>query len=147
MIVCPFNDLKRYAPILPGLEEAVEAALKITDWSCGNVQLSGGNKILVQETDSKTPEGQLCEIHRNYLDIQYIVEGVEVVGWAHLSTLTPADEFDTVKDKGMCSGDVEYFRIPAGYCYVAFPEDGHMPNLHLDQPSHIKKLVLKLKLV
>lgn len=145
MIICPFKDLDRYAPILPGLEEAVEAALKITDWSAGNVQLSGGNKILVQETDSKSPEGQRCEAHRKYLDIQYIVEGVDIVGWAPLDTLTLDGEFDTAKDKGMYKGDVTYIRVPAGYCYVAFPEDGHMPNLHFEEPCHIKKLVLKLK--
>lgn len=142
MIICPFKDLGRYAPILPGLEEA---ALQITDWSASNVQLSGGNKILVQEMDSKSPQGQLCEAHREYLDIQYVVEGMEIVGWAPLDTLTLSGEFNTAKDKGMYAGAVDYLRIPAGYCYVAFPEDGHMPNLHLDEPSHIKKLVLKLK--
>ena len=35
--------------------------------------LSNGNKILVQELDTKSPEGKLCEAHRDYLDIQYIV--------------------------------------------------------------------------
>ena len=145
MIVCPFKDLGRYAAIIPGLEEAVEAAAKITDWSAGNVALSGGNKILVQELDTKSPEGKLCEAHRNYLDVQYVVEGEEVVGWAPLETLTLDGEFNTAKDKGMYAGPVDFMKIRAGYCYVAFPEDGHMPNLHLDTPKHVKKLVLKLK--
>ncbi len=145
MIVCPFKDLGRYAAIIPGLEEAVEAAAKITDWSAGNVALSDGNKILVQEMDTKSPEGKLCEAHRNYLDVQYVVEGEEVVGWAPLETLTLDGEFNTAKDKGMYAGPVDFMKIRAGYCYVAYPEDGHMPNLHLEEPKHIKKLVLKLK--
>ena len=145
MIVCPFKDLGRYAAIIPGLEEAVEAAAKITDWRAGNVALSGGNKILVQELDTKSPEGKLCEAHKDYLDIQYIVEGKEVVGWAPLETLTLDGEFNTAKDKGMYAGPVDFMTIRQGYCYVAFPEDAHMPNLHLEAPKHLKKLVLKLK--
>ena len=145
MIVCPFKDLGRYASVIPGLEEAVAAAVKITDWSAGNVALSNGNKILVQELDTKSPEGKLCEAHRDYLDVQYVVEGEEVVGWAPLDTLTLDGEFNTAKDKGMYAGPVDLMKIRAGYCYVAFPEDGHMPNLHLDAPQHVKKLVLKLK--
>ena len=145
MIVCPFKDLGRYAAIIPGLEEAVEAAAKITDWRAGNVALSGGNKILVQELDTKSPEGKLCEAHKDYLDIQYIVEGEEVVGWAPLETLTLDGEFNTAKDKGMYAGPVDFMTIRQGYCYVAFPEDAHMPNLHLEEPKHLKKLVLKLK--
>lgn len=145
MIVCPFKDLNRYAPIIPGLSEAMEAALQITDWSAGNVMLSDGNKILVQELDTKSPEGQRCEAHREYLDVQYIVEGEEVVGWAPLEKLTLDGEFNTAKDKGMYTGPVDFIRIQAGHCYVAYPEDGHMPNLHLDTAKHVKKLVLKLK--
>ena len=145
MIVCPFKDLGCYAAIIPGLEEAVEAAAKITDWSAGNVALSGGNKILVQELDTKSPEGKLCEAHKDFLDIQYIVEGEEVVGWAPLETLTLDGEFNTAKDKGMYAGPVDFMTIRQGYCYVAFPEDAHMPNLHLAEPKHLKKLVLKLK--
>jgi len=144
MIVCPFKDLGRYAPIIPGLEEAMKAVAEITDWTPRTIKLSGGNKILVQEYTTKSAEGKLCEAHRNYLDIQYIVEGEETVGWAPLETLTLDGEFNTEKDKGMYAGPVDFMRIAAGYCYVVYPEDGHMPGVHLDEPHAAKKLVLKL---
>ena len=145
MIVCPFKDLGRYAPIIPGLDEALQVVAEVNDWTPRTIQLSGGNKILVQELDTKSPEGKLCEAHKDYLDIQYIVEGEEVVGWAPLETLTLDGEFNTAKDKGMYAGPVDFMTIRQGYCYVAFPEDAHMPNLHLKAPKHLKKLVLKLK--
>ncbi len=145
MIVCPFKDLGRYAPIIPGLEEALQAVADMKEWVPGTIQLSGGNKILVQEGVTKSAEGKLCEAHRNYLDIQYIVEGEETVGWAPLETLTLDGEFNTAKDKGMYAGPVDYMRIAAGYCYVVYPEDAHMPGVHLDEPHSLKKLVLKLK--
>ena len=45
----------------------------------------------------------------------------------------------------MFVGHVDFMRIAEGYCYVAYPEDGHMPGVHLDTPKTYKKLVIKLK--
>lgn len=145
MIVCPFKDLGRYAPIIPGLEEALAAVENMKEWNPGTIPLSNGNRILVQDVPSKSPEGKLCEAHRKYLDIQYVVDGEETVGWAPLETLTLEGEFNEEKDIGRYSGPVDFMRIAAGYCYVAFPEDAHMPGLHLDQQRTYRKLVLKLQ--
>jgi YhcH/YjgK/YiaL family protein len=145
MIVCPWNEIKRYESVLPGLAEAIQAVEAITDWTPRTIALSDGNKILVQENTTKDAATQKVETHRNYLDIQYLVQGEEVVGWAPVSTLTPADEYNPVKDKQMYAGHVDFMRIAQGYCYVAYPEDGHMPGVHLDVPKTYRKLVIKLK--
>ena len=145
MIVCPFKDLGRYAPVIPGLEEAIKAVSELKSMEPGTVPLSGGNKILVQQGTTKSAEGQLLEAHREFLDIQYIVKGSEVVGWAPVDTLTLDGEFNTVKDKGMYSGKCDFMNIAEGYCYVVFPEDAHMPGSHLDVPTEYQKLVIKLK--
>ena len=145
MIVCPFKDLGRYAAIIPGLEEAVNAVNAMTEWIPGTIQLSGGNRILVQDVTTAPADSKVCEAHREYLDVQYIVEGEEVVGWAPLETLTLQGEFNTAKDVGKYAGPVDYMRIKAGYCYVAFPEDAHKPGVYLEKSCNIKKLVLKLK--
>ncbi len=145
MIVCPFDKLSRYAAIIPGLEEAVKVASEITDFSNRVIPLSGGNRILVQQGYTRSPEGQLSEIHRQYLDVQYIVEGVDTVGWAPTESLTLVD-FDEAKDKGDCDGPVDFVAVKAGYCYVVFPEDAHLPNCHLSgDPVKFTKVVLKLK--
>ena len=145
MIVCPFADLKRYTSIIPGLEEALEAVAELTDWTPRTIPLSGGNRIMVQQATTRSVAEGKIEAHRNYLDIQYIAEGEETMGWAPLSTLTPADSFNTEKDVGFYTGSVDFIRIGAGNCYVVFPEDAHMPGVYLDQPCNIRKLVLKLK--
>lgn len=145
MIVCPYKDLGRYAPIIPGLEEAMKAAAEMKAWTPGTIALSGGNRILVQDVTTKPAGSKLCEAHRKYLDIQYVVEGEEAVGWAPLETLTLDGEFNTEKDIGRYAGPVDYMRIREGYCYVVFPEDAHMPGVHLDKERTIKKLVFKLK--
>lgn len=145
MIVCPWKDLGRYAPIIPGLEEAMEVVAKLDDLTPRTVPLSGGNKILVQAGPTKPWEGAELEAHREYLDIQYIVKGWEVVGWAPVETLTLSGEFNTAKDKGMYAGVNDTMLIREGYCYVVYPEDGHAPGKHIDQPGEFVKLVVKLK--
>ena len=145
MIVCPWKDLGRYAPVIPGLEEAMQVVAELTDLTPRTIPLSGGNKILVQAGPTKPWAGAELEAHRNYLDIQYIVKGEEIVGWAPLETLTLSGEFNTAKDKGMYAGDNDTMRIREGYCYVVYPEDAHAPGKHLDQPGEFVKLVVKLK--
>jgi YhcH/YjgK/YiaL family protein len=127
------------------VEEALQAVSQITDWTPRTITLTGGNKILVQQSTTKDAATQQIETHREYLDIQYIVEGEETVGWAPTWSLTPAGEYNEVKDKQMFTGSVDFMRIAPGYCYVVYPEDGHMPGVHLDEPKTYRKLVVKLK--
>ena len=145
MIICPWKELPRYAAILPGVEEAVKLMDSLTDLTPATYPLSGSNKVLIQQGTTKPAEGAFAEAHRQYLDIQYILEGEETVGWAPVETLCLEGEFDTAKDKGKYSGSFDFVTIRAGYCYIVFPEDGHMPGVHLDAPTNFKKAVVKLK--
>ena len=145
MIICPWKDIMKYAPVIPGLEEAVEVVNGITSLEPATYPLSGGNRVMVQQGTTIPAEGGQPEAHRQYLDIQYIVEGQEVMGWAPVDTLTPVEEFSTEKDVGFYTGHCDFVRIGAGYCYVVFPEDAHMPSRHLDVPNDYRKMVIKLK--
>ena len=145
MIVCPWKDLGRYAAVIPGLAEAVEAINALTDFTPATHPLPDGCKFIVQQGTTKAAEGRQLEAHRKFLDIQYILEGGETVGWAPVDTLTPAGEFSTEKDAGMYTGHCDYLFIQPGYCYVVFPEDAHLPGSHLETPVDYKKIVVKLK--
>lgn len=146
MIICPMNALERYEAIIPGLREALEVISQIQDYTPRTIPLSGNNRILIQEVTSKSVEGRACEAHRKFLDVQCIVDGQEVMGWAPVSTLTPTQEFNEETDCGMYTGKLDYVRIDAGYCYVVFPEDAHLPNSHIDTPCTYRKMVIKLAL-
>ncbi len=144
MIICPWKDIKKYASLLPGIEEAFEAVNALTEYENKKTYpLSNGNKFFIAAQGTKEPD--VAEAHRKYLDIQYIVKGQEVVGWADLDACQPVVEFNEEKDIGMYSGPFSYITIPEGVCYVAFPEDAHMPGRHLDVPNDFVKVVVKLK--
>ena len=143
MIICPWKDIKKYASVLPGIEEAFDAVNALTDYEAKTYPLSDGNRFFVAAGTTKAPD--VAEAHRKYMDIQYIVKGKEVMGWAGLSACTPTVDFNEEKDIGMYTGDFEFITINEGICYVAFPEDAHMPGRHLDVPNDFVKVVVKLK--
>lgn len=144
MIVCRFSDLGRYAGVIRGLEEVFETVKKIDTTTPATYPLSCG-KILVQEGTTLPREEARLEAHRQYLDIQYILEGQEFVGFAPTDTLTPDGPFNTEKDVGFYTGPSQRIPIQAGWCYVVFPEDAHAPRTHVDTPFHYRKLVIKLE--
>ena len=143
MIICPWKDIKKYAALLPGIEEAFDAVNALETYEAKTYPLSGENRFFVAAGTTKAPD--LAEAHRKYLDIQYIVKGKEVMGWADLADSRLEGAFNEEKDIGRYSADFSYVTIPEGICYVAFPEDVHMPGRHLDVPNDFVKVVVKLK--
>ena len=144
MIICPWNELSRYAAILPGLEEAVELVNNLKNYDACVYPLSNGNRATVMSSQTGAVGTEL-EAHRQYLDVQYIVKGQEFVGWAPLNTLTPVGPFSTEQDVGFYTGDFDLISVREGYCYVAFPEDAHMPGRCVECPNDYTKIILKLK--
>lgn len=145
MIICPWKDIFRYDGVIPGLEAVVAAINTHDPQVSGWFPLENG-RFMVGLHKTRPVAGAAYEAHRKYLDIQYVVTGEEVVGWAPLNSLEPADEFDADGDIGFYRGAGELIRVPAGYCYVVFPEDAHMPDCHLEQPREFWKIVVKIKL-
>ena len=143
MILCPWKDILKYKSVLPGIEEAFEAVNNLTSLEPKTYPLSGGNRFFVAVGTTRAPD--LAEAHRKYMDIQYIVKGQEVMGWAPLDTCTSAGEFNVEGDCGMYSGDFQFITITEGNCYVAFPEDAHMPTRYLEESNEYTKIVVKLK--
>ena len=143
MILCPWKDIKKYAPLLPGIEEAFDAVNALESYEPQTCSLSDGNRFMVNVGTTIAPD--VAEAHRKYMDVQYIVKGKEVMGWADLADCQPATEFSEEKDIGMYSGDFNFITINEGMCYVVFPEDVHMPGRHLDVPNDFVKVVVKLK--
>ena len=143
MIICPWKDIKKYASLLPGIDEAFDAVNALQSYEAETYPLSNGNRFFVAVGTTKAPD--VAEAHRKYLDIQYIVKGKEVVGWADLNACQIEGEFNEEKDIGKYTGNFEFININEGICYVAFPEDAHMPGRHLDVPNDFVKVVVKLK--
>ena len=146
MIICPFKEIRRYAGAIPGLEEAVQTIENLQNLEPATYPLSCGKVVVNAPALTRDGEGRDLEAHRNYLDIQYIVEGEEYMGWAPTDSLTVTREYSEQGDCSMHAGACEFIRIPAGFCYIVFPEDAHLPQVHLNgKQTEERKILVKLK--
>lgn len=103
---------------------------------------------LVQEITTCPIEQKRAEIHKQYLDIQYLFTGEEKYGVAPnvgQDIITEAKEqndiyfFDSVKEE-------TFITLKSGDYLVLFPEDIHRPGLMTDEPMQIKKVVIKVNM-
>lgn len=121
--------------------------LQETDFSslpASTVQIEGDNVFaMIQEYNTKPRAQGFWESHRKYIDIQYVVSGVEHMGFANLAQLT-AGPYDAEKDLIVHEGSGSFVLLPAGMFTLLFPEDAHMPQIAVDSPHPVKKVVVKV---
>lgn len=146
MIIDRLANSHLYAGLPPRIERAFQY-LRETDLQAtavGRYELDGKNLFaLVQEYSTKPRAQGRWEAHRRYIDVQYVVQGTEQIGYAHLSRLS-AGEYDAVKDFLPLSGEGDYLTLSSGDFMLLYPKDGHMPGLALAEPSAVKKVVVKV---
>jgi YhcH/YjgK/YiaL family protein len=110
----------------------------------GRIEIDGDQVFaLVQEYESRPMEKGRWEAHVNYIDIQYIASGEEQIGYANIADLTLGD-YDEAKDRYIPQGEGSFVKLSAGMFGLYMPEDAHMPNMAVDQPKPVKKIVVKV---
>ena len=85
------------------------------------------------------------ESHRKYLDVQYVAAGAEHMGYAPTVRLSPG-EYQEENDFIELAGDGEFFQLREGFFCILAPQDAHMPGMAVDQPTPVKKVVIKVLL-
>lgn len=98
-------------------------------------------------TLTSKPETEcIFEAHRKYLDLHYIVEGIEGIATADISALQTVEPYDEQKDISFLEGneDGRYYLKP-GQFMVCWPNDAHKVAVMNEKPEHIKKVVFKIK--
>ena len=87
------------------------------------------------------------ENHKEYFDVQYVVEGEERFGYEPVENLIPSVEYDAEKDlifiRTCGFGSVI---LKAGDFAIVPPEDGHAPRrMTANGSCHVKKIVVKVR--
>ncbi len=88
------------------------------------------------------------EAHRKYIDIQFLLAGEEILGYAPLNGLTIAEEYNPQKDIAFYRTPKEITKVklePGLFC-ILFPNDAHLPCCRLAGPADVRKVVIKVRL-
>ena len=110
----------------------------------GKYELEGDALFaLVSEGNGIAKAEAKLEIHRKYIDIQFIVAGTDHMGWKPLTHCEHVhSEYHEEKDFALFSDSAEtWFDVLPGYFTVFFPTDAHAPMTTLEK---VKKVVIKI---
>lgn len=122
--------------------------LKTTDFENvekGKYEIGEDIFAIVNEYDTVDTADELMESHKKYIDVQYIVKGAELVGHDFLQDKTPSKAYDEAADFMLFAETPVFFsRLDQGNFAVFFPADLHMPNIKIDKPAAVKKVVIKI---
>ena len=147
MILDNIKNASLYSGLNPRIEAALEW-LQSQDFSQlepGKIDIKGDELYaLVNEYNTSKKEERFWEAHRKYIDIQFIVSGSEMMGYAGIDTLTPSSQYDEEKDFCKLDGDGSFVIAKAGTFAIFYPQDAHMPNLIFGSSEPVKKVVVKV---
>jgi biofilm protein TabA len=150
MILDTHRNLRHYAPLFRGVDPA-----PLFDWleTARDVEPGvkvefAGDKMFARtmRPDTGSREAFKWETHREYLDLQYIVGGGEIIEWSAAAKLTPNVPYDE-------STDFQFYApAPAealltmvdGLFVFLFPEDGHKPLVADGSNNSVHKVIAKI---
>lgn len=146
MIIDQLSNSHLYETLSPRIKRAFDY-LHQTDLRSiedGKYEIDGDVVYaIVQQYPTKIKAQGRWEAHQRYIDIQYIVQGAEMIGYNHLSRLAPG-EYDPARDVVFLAGEGNYLPLACGGFMLLYPEDAHMPGIAVDAPSAVKKIVVKI---
>lgn len=138
-----------------GYPEAIQRALEylcskdFTKVENGKYLIEGDKMFaMVQRYESRHMKDCRAETHRKFVDIQYVVEGEEYMGWCPFSPdLKTTVEYDETKDVAFYEKLVPESNLvlTPGSFAVLYPEDVHRPCCAIDEkPGPVTKVVVKV---
>lgn len=114
----------------------------------GKQELEGEHLFVsVAEYYGKQKPDALYESHKKYIDIQYIIEGEEIIGLTTLDKVTVRDSYSEEKDIAFYDFDGgDYLKATPEKFFLFFPEDVHRPSITTGDSVLVKKIVVKIKI-
>ena len=134
--------------LVKGLEYLAKTDL--TALPKGKYEIEGKNiYVAINEYETQPREIRRAEAHVDYLDIQYIISGQEMVTYSLLS-----NDNEVLTDE-LAAKDAIFYKtvqqetdlvMTEGMYAIFFPWDVHRPNCILNAAANVKKAVVKIKM-
>ena len=132
MIYDNLSNIELYKGLMPDIYEGIKF-LKEADANIANgvYQINPRVKAIVSEYETKDKNEYGYEAHRKYIDIQCTLKGQERVACLPIDKLIETKPYSDKDDAAL---------------YSFYPQDGHMPQLCIDEPRVVKKVVVKVQM-
>ncbi|MNZ89744.1 Toxin-antitoxin biofilm protein TabA [compost metagenome] len=134
-----------HAVISKALQELIKI-LEGSDLPVGRIEIQGDQLYVnIMAYQTKSFEEQVAEKHEEYIDIHYVIEGYETIGWSPMrADLIPTQPYDQDSDFALYEPqpDELMIQMKPGLFAVFFPDDIHRPGM--GDMTDVKKAVIKI---
>ena len=100
---------------------------------------------IVQEAPTKDYDKTAFESHLNYIDLQYVISGEEMMGRTSVDSVKVDKPYNEKADIAFYTGDGKSFTVPEKSFLLFFPGEAHRPNITPGGNKVVKKIVIKIK--
>lgn len=146
MIIDRLDNSHLYTSINPKIEIGLKY-IKSTNFNLlaeGFYDIKDGIFAIVSEYHSKEKLECKPEAHRKYIDIQYIIQGKEFIGYTPLVKQEVLIDYNSDQDVIFYKATCSFSEITQGMFAIYFPTDIHQPCVKVDESIAIKKVVVKI---
>ena len=152
MYVGNIKQWEKELPYVPaGLAPWIEklASLDLASLAPGRHDFGGGNFMNVDVGETKPASERTMEAHRDYIDIQIVIEGDEIIGYQPIADAGPVVEDRSASDAWFydppLEGDTKICMVPGAFA-IFTPADGHRCLCAPDGAGKaIKKAIMKIR--
>ena len=148
MIYDKIDNIETYAGISSDILLGLKWLRDVnSDIANGVYEINPSVKAIVSEYTTKEINGNGYEAHREFIDIQYLISGEEVVNSLPLEYLNELKAYNKESDAAFyveTGIKPQELLLGNGYFAILFPQDGHMPQLCVNTPGFVKKVVVKV---
>jgi len=97
---------------------------------------------IVQSYNTKFYDSKKWEVHKKYIDIQFIEEGYEKIGVGNFKDMKEETEYNLENDIQFFEGIGEFVDMQKNDWLILFTDDLHMPCI--GEGNRVKKIVIKV---
>lgn len=114
----------------------------------GRYDVAEGVFANVQSLKTKNKTEKKWEVHKDYIDIQYVIKGEECMGYGILEDFKKVVvPYDKEKDIEFLDGEkFNYIDVNENDFVIFYPNDVHAPMLSVKEDVEIKKVIVKIKI-
>jgi YhcH/YjgK/YiaL family protein len=148
MILDKIENFKMYTPISERIAKAFDYILStdLETLAAGKHEVDNDDIFaIMSEYETKDIQDCSLEAHRKYIDIQYMLQGSEMIGVTALAGQAPSKVYDAADDYELFKDESSQFRLDPGRFAIFFPEDLHMPGLKIAVSAPVRKLIMKVR--
>lgn len=149
MIFDHINNIETYKGLSPDIYEGLNYLKYASkELAVGVYEINPRVKAIVSEYETKQVNEYGYEAHKKNIDIQYLLQGEERIACMPIEKLTETKPYSEENDAAFFTVNTkpQEMTIGDGYFSVFYPQDGHMPQLCIEKPEMVKKVVIKVKI-